>query len=235
MSIKPLRDAVGFLTRVPVRPGPDLAPAVPWFPLVGAAVGAAAGAVRWAAGPLGPLAATVLAVVAAVAVTGALHEDGLADLADALPASDRDRRFQILDDPRAGTFGVLSLVSVMLLRVGVLTPLPAAACARTLVAAHAIGRAAAVASTRLLPPASDGLGGRATGRWTAGTAIAVGMTAVGATALAGSWVVLGAAGPAAAVLLAVRRRLGGITGDGMGAVAVVAEIGALAGGALWLH
>lgn len=228
-----LRDAVGFLTRVPVHPGPELDPALPWFPLVGALVGGLAGAVRWAADPLGPLAATVLAVVAAVVVTGALHEDGVADLADALPAPSRARRLEILDDPAAGTFGVLALVCVMLLRVGLLAPLGVAAAARALIAAHAMGRAAPLALGRLLPSASDGLGRRATGSWSLPIVVSLVATFVFVGVLAGP-----AAPIVAAVLVAglgslLARRLGGMTGDGMGAAVVAGELGALIGAAAW--
>ena len=228
-----LRDAVGFLTRVPVRPGPDLGPALPWFPAVGAAVGALIGAARWLGNPLGPPAATVLAVVAGVLVTGALHEDGVADLADALPAPTREARLRILDDPAAGAFAVLALIAVMLLRVALLAPLSPLRVARAAVAAHALGRAAPLVLGRMLPPASDGLGRRATGRWTAGIVAAVALTVAGATAIAGPWAALGATGPVAAVAVLVHRRLGGITGDGMGAAVVAGELGALAGAVVW--
>ena len=102
--------AVGFLTRLPVpaaRSAPDLSRAAFFFPLVGALVGGIAAATRALADQaLPPLPATLLAVTAALIVTGALHEDGLADVADALGAhTTRERRLEILKDPRVGAFG----------------------------------------------------------------------------------------------------------------------------------
>src|ERR1700757_3136511 len=82
-----LRGAIAFLTIAPVPSAPDtgLAVAAGWFPLVGAAVGALAGGVRVGAQQLlGRTPATVLAMIALVVVTGALHQDGLADTADGL-------------------------------------------------------------------------------------------------------------------------------------------------------
>ncbi|HEY6890562.1 MAG TPA: adenosylcobinamide-GDP ribazoletransferase, partial [Solirubrobacter sp.] len=106
--------AVAFLTRIPV-PGrgiPNLNRAAVYFPLVGLLVGAIAAATRALADQvLQPLPATVLAVAAAIIVTGALHEDGLADVADALGAhTTQHRRREILKDPRVGTMGALALI-----------------------------------------------------------------------------------------------------------------------------
>ena len=120
---RPLADAalaVAFLTIVPVRvrdPNASLARAAAFFPLVGAAVGAAAGGIRVAFQPLlgtGP--ATVLALVVLVGLTGALHQDGLADTADGLGArGDRDRRLAAMRDSAIGAFGVLALIGWALL------------------------------------------------------------------------------------------------------------------------
>src|SRR5829696_2439729 len=95
--------AVQFLTRVPVqlRAAPDVAAAVVWFPAVGAVVGLIAGSIAGFGEDLvGSLASATLGVLAGVLMTGAFHEDGLADLADAVGGgATRERRLEILRDP----------------------------------------------------------------------------------------------------------------------------------------
>ena len=128
MSVEPAPRArgflagVSFLTRVPVRVAigeRDIAASVAWFPVVGALVGAVSGAVYLGASQLWPpLVAALLAVGAGIAVTGAFHEDGLGDTADAFGAASTGRDPQpVLKDPRMGTFGVVALVLVIGLRV----------------------------------------------------------------------------------------------------------------------
>ena len=93
-----------------------------WFPLVGVAVGAVVGAAWWLAGRVWPAAvAAVVAVAVDAAVTGCLHLDGLADAADGLlPAVSRERRLEIMADPRVGAFGAVALVLVLSLRAAAL-------------------------------------------------------------------------------------------------------------------
>ncbi len=241
-----LVDAVRFLTRVPVdrraiddglpAPDPDrmIADAVPWFPVVGALVGALVGLVYWAAAwalPT-PVAATV-AVSVGVGVTGAFHEDGLADTADALWGSyDRERRLAILKDSRHGTYGVSALVLSTVLRITVLAALaPGRTALGALVAAHAIGRGAAVAMMGTTPNARDeGLAAyvRSTRRGQIAAGV-VGAMVLGLAGLAG-WL-LPAAILAAALTWIVRRlamdKLGGIVGDVLGAAEQVVEIGVM--------
>jgi adenosylcobinamide-GDP ribazoletransferase len=227
--------AVSFLTRVPTRVGArrpqELAAFVPWFPVVGAGVGLAVAAVYAGASQLlPPLPAASLAVVAGVAVTGAFHEDGLGDTADAFAGGwDRDSTVRILKDPRLGTFGVLAVAASLLLRVVAVAALAPAAALAALPAAHALSRAAAVATMTALPPAAEtGLGAsyalalsrrRALAGALAGLAIALallGLPALWAAAAAGlAGFALGR--------LAVRR-IGGVTGDVLGAVQQLGEI-----------
>jgi adenosylcobinamide-GDP ribazoletransferase len=139
--VRALRAAIVFLTRVPAGGFPyqeaewRWAPA--WFPLVGAGVGAVAGGVAWLAAGAGPFVAAALAVIASLMVTGAFHEDGLADTADALGgAYDREKLFAILKDSRIGSFGGAALVMSLVLRVALLARLgPAAPLALVLVEA----------------------------------------------------------------------------------------------------
>src|SRR5206468_2954946 len=103
------RAAVTFLTRVPVGGFPFTAKewrwCSAWFPLVGAGVGMGAAVVCWATQAAGPWVSAVLAIAASLLITGAFHEDGLADTADALggsPVGDREKIFEILKDSRIG-------------------------------------------------------------------------------------------------------------------------------------
>ncbi|HEY4333994.1 MAG TPA: adenosylcobinamide-GDP ribazoletransferase [Ilumatobacteraceae bacterium] len=231
-----LRAAFAFLTRIPVpasagEPFP-LTSAVPWFPLVGACVGAAVGgAVAGLVHLVPPIVAAAVGVVFGVAVTGAFHEDGLADVADAFVGGwTREDRMRILDDPRHGSYGVAALCGSIVVRVVCVAALgvsPAVAFACVL-AAHALGRCAAVGLMITMPTASrEGLAARATQalpRRSVIVGIAVGVAAAGAAT--GWWI-----GPlaVAALVAAVgvgwyaQRKIGGITGDVLGAAEQLAE------------
>jgi adenosylcobinamide-GDP ribazoletransferase len=152
--------AVQFLTRLPVPAmlyRPDWLPrSAKYFPLVGALVGFIAvivlglGRHIW----LAPL-PEILAVASAILVTGALHEDGLADTADSLGGTTREKRLAIMKDSRIGTFGVLALVISFGLRVTALCTMPPLAGAAALIAAPAAGRLAAVLLMAAAPYAGD--------------------------------------------------------------------------------
>ena len=239
-----VRAAVGFLTLLPVRrqrPGPDagLAGAQGYLPLVGLLV-AGAGIGVWAVVEpvLGPLVAAVASVFATVLITGALHEDGLADVADGFwGGSTTNRRLEIMRDSRIGTFGVLAVTGDMLLRITLLIPLDLAGVARVLVAGHVIGRAAPLLLGWWLRPArSDGLGVEV-GKPRRGATVLAAATVVGsAVAVAGAWApipLLAGAAAAAAIGWIARRLVGGHTGDVFGAgvlavnLAVAASVAAL--------
>ncbi len=224
--------AVQFLTRVPVRSAraPDLTRSVPWFPVVGALLGAALGAFLIGAAELVPMpVAAVVTVLLGVLVTGAFHEDGLADVADAFAGGwDREQRFRILTDPLHGSYGVAALSGTILVRVTCLAVLTPAAAAAGLVAAHTLGRGAAVATMATLPTAKpEGLGAEYARRLRRPSAIVGVVFAVSAAALATGWWVgplVAAAFVAALVVGALAvRKLGGVTGDVLGAVEQVAE------------
>lgn len=246
-----LRLATSFLTRVPVGaasepppadPDAALARAVPWFPVVGAAVGAGCGAVyagaHWL---LGPLPGAVVAVAVAVVATGAFHEDGLADSADALWGGyERERRLAILKDSRHGTFGVSALVLGLGLRIALLATLPPTTAFGALVAAGALGRGAAVGLMATTPAARiDGLGAayvhalRPTQ-----TVVGVGAAVLlGAAGLAG-WVAVAAAAVVVTSWVARRlalAKLGGLVGDALGAAEQLGELAVLLVAAAVLH
>ena len=163
-AIEPLRllaVAFQFLTRlpvpqVPVGPG-DLRRATAWFPLVGLCVAAAGIATRAGAEPVwGAVAATLAAVVVEVAVTGAFHEDGLADACDGLWGGwTPEQRLEIMRDSRLGTYGLLGVAGVLALRVALLAALPFAAFAAATVLGHVLGRASILVMVRLLGPVAD--------------------------------------------------------------------------------
>lgn len=224
--LRGLRTAGAFLTRVPLHPADgrvDVAAAVPWFPVVGAVVGLAAGGLyAVVANNVAPLPAAALAYALGVMVTGAFHQDGLADVADAFGGGwDREQRLRILKDSRHGTYGVMSLVVVAAVSVTSLGACPPAWGAAGLVAAHTLGRGGILAALLLGPPATgEGLGAEYA-RVARRGPLVVGMggaLAVGTLAL-GPWVVVaavaGALGVVAVVVLA-RRKIGGLTGDVLG-------------------
>ena len=227
--------AVSFLTRVPagarVRGPEELAGSVPWFPVVGAGVGlAVAGTYAGARMVLPPLPAAAVAVVAGICLTGAFHEDGLGDTADAFAGGwDRDSTVRILKDPRLGTFGVLAVAASLLLRAAAVAALGPAAALAALPAAHALSRAAAVAVMAAFPAAGEtGLGASyvlALSRRRALLGVAAGLAAalvlLGAPAL---WAAAAAAAAAALLGRLATRRLGGVSGDVLGAVQQLGEV-----------
>jgi adenosylcobinamide-GDP ribazoletransferase len=208
-----------------------------WFPIVGLIVGAIVGGAWWVAGRWWPAAlAAAVAVAVDAVVTGGLHLDGLADSADGLiPPVSRARRFEIMADPRVGAFGALALVLVLGLRVGALAATPAkvlavmglwcgsrtlmAAVARTLPSAHPDGgMAAAFTGPR---SGSQHVAARY-GVGAYGLALACGVAAVGSGSR-GIEAVAAEVVAALAVVWFAQRRLGGYTGDVLGACGVIGE------------
>lgn len=235
-----LAAATGFLTRLPVPHGEDrgageLRAAAAWFPLVGLAVVGLAVATRWAlAAVWGPLVGTIVAVLAAVAVTGALHEDGMADTADGLwGGRDAPRRIEIMRDSRIGTYGVVALVALLGLRVALLAPLDVGAFARALACGAVLGRGSVILLAARLPAASThGAGVQVVGRAAAGTVAVAGLTvAVTLLTATGYWAwlpLVAALAVSAACAVLFRRRLGGVTGDAFGAAICAVDMAAIA-------
>jgi adenosylcobinamide-GDP ribazoletransferase len=168
-----------------------------------------------------------------VLVTGGLHEDGLADCADGLGGTTPARRLEIMRDPRVGSFGVIALALGLLARVGALGALQhAAAVATALIVAAVLSRAAIPVAMLALPNArADGLAARA-GRPHAArvaAAVLIALALVLVLLPPRSAVIVTACVAAAGGLLAIAawRRLGGRTGDVLGALQQVTEIAAL--------
>ncbi len=241
-ALDDLRAAAAFLTRLPVAPDEVRARdflnrAGVAFPVVGAGVGAAGGIVYAVAAALGlpPFACAFAALAAIAALTGALHEDGLADFCDGIGGGrDRHDRLRIMRDSHNGTFGTLALVIGVGLRAALLAGIAAAGpVVAALISAGAISRAVLPAVMGLMAPArTDGLGAAA-GRpsrprivATLGLAFIIAWIAAGFGAALFS--VILAAAAAGAVALVARRSLGGHTGDVLGTCQQVAEIAVLA-------
>jgi adenosylcobinamide-GDP ribazoletransferase len=241
-----LRLALGFLTRLPLRLGAPargaLAQAAWAFPLVGIAVGLAGGIAYSLAVALHlpALAAALIAVAATVLLTGALHEDGLADMADGLGGgADVETKLAIMRDHHIGSYGVLALVLSVGLRAAALTAIgDGGRVAAALMAAHALARGGLpVALLALEPARADGLGAAA-GRPEApiaaiAAAIGIGVALLGLGLVAGIGAVIAAGAAMAVLALIARRQIGGYTGDVLGAIEQAGETVVLLGAAAW--
>ncbi len=231
------RLALILLTRLPAGrladPVPPLASAAWAYPLVGLVVGAIGWAVQAGALAmgLGEASAALMALGVMVLATGGLHLDGLADLADGLGGGrDRAHALEIMRDSRIGTYGALALILAVGLGIAALTGFEGGAPLAAFLLAGVTSRLAMTAVLLWLPPArAEGLGQSATGIGPA--ALLPGVLLCGALGVALGPVVIVALGIAviAASLIAWRawRRLGGQTGDVLGAVQVSAEIACL--------
>lgn len=226
-----MRDALAFLTPIGGARTPSRR-TLSWFPLVGALLGGAVGGVWWGADRLWPPAVAAAIVISAdLAVTGMLHFDGLVDSADGLLGHlPRERRLAIMAEPTIGAFGIAAAVAVLLLRFAALaTIVPHVAliaglwCAsRTVMAVAA--RALPYARDRGLVSAFTGGDWRPVALYGTVAALALGALGGGAGAVAGIAVAMAVG---AAVVLGGRARLGGITGDVLGAAGLLAETAGL--------
>ena len=229
--------ATAFLTRVPLAPvAGTLGRAMRAFPIIGAGVGLVGAALYaiaiWLALPA--FAAALLALAGMAALTGAVHEDGLADTADGFGGGrDADAKLAIMADSRTGSYGVLALLFSVGLRAGAIVSLaePSTA-ALALIGAGAGSRAVLPAIAERFPTArEDGLAvaagkpGQAAALWAA----ALGGAAILITLGIGTGIVAIAAAvaAAAAVALFAERQVGGYTGDVLGAAQQAAEIAIL--------
>ena len=243
------RLAAAFLTRLPVDDAdntgeatpPDLASAMWLFPVVGFGIGGA-GAIALAllagVGVPAPVAAT-LAIGIVVWLTGALHEDGLADLADGFGGGEtREQKLDIMRDSRIGAYGMLALAVTVVAKIAALAAIAAVdigAAAGALIAAATWSRSLFAPTMRWLPPArDDGLGALAgtpgEGATWKGLALGALLTALVLITPAGSGVLIilaaGGLGAFAVGWLALRQ-IDGYTGDVLGGVQQAAEAAAL--------
>ncbi len=229
--------ALRFLTIVPIawhneQDGRFFASSLPWFPVIGLLIGLAVAATASFLVPFFPPSVVAVAAVALLAgVSGCLHLDGLADSGDGLlSARPRERILEIMRDSRIGAMGVIALFVALLSKFVALASLAGATLTFTLIAMPLAGRCAIILSMAILPYAREGEGlGRLfyspTSRWAAMWALAV-LMAIPA------WIGWHLAVP---VLIAVtltvfpfalwcRSKIGGATGDTLGAVCELTEM-----------
>jgi adenosylcobinamide-GDP ribazoletransferase len=229
-----------LLTRLPAarfvdwETPPDLARSVWAFPVVGLVVGALGGAIYWLAHRIGlpPLLAAAWTLPATMAITGALHEDGLADVADGFGGgATRERKLAIMRDSRIGTYGALALMLSTLARIGAIAALEQPALvASALIASAMLGRAGIILPLLSLTPARDDGLGASVKRPAARTAAAgFAIAGLGALFLLRSAipVVLVALAAGYALIRLARRQIGGYTGDVLGATELAIECAVL--------
>ncbi|MBZ5601014.1 MAG: adenosylcobinamide-GDP ribazoletransferase [Acidobacteriia bacterium] len=229
--MRTLLSAISFLTIVPVgRTSVPSGRAAALFPLVGAILGAAGAGIYLAAGSVLPSSIAALLVVTFwSAISGVLHEDGLADVADALRAGrSQAKMLAILKDSRIGTFGAVAIVLSIVARWQAVEHLSTDRLFEVFIAAQAVPRAAIVALAWVSRPVGTGLGlafSSTLNTTAAVAAIVQGIAAAFACGLRpGLVIVLGA-------YLAIRfaqayfyKRIGGVNGDCLGATEQILEI-----------
>jgi adenosylcobinamide-GDP ribazoletransferase len=239
--------AVQFLTRLPVpRDLPfseeRLTEATKFFPLVGLVVGLIGAGVLWAAAQVLPMTvAVLLSTAATIAATGAFHEDGLADAADGLGGGmTRERTLEIMRDSRIGTYGAVTLGLTLALKVTALASLPLSVALPLVALGHGISRYAPVAviftsayareeGAKFVAPTISA-GGHALSLASGAVLLVCLLWAIGPAALAGA--VAGAV-LAAGMARIYLRKLGGFTGDCLGATQQMAELGLILGVLAW--
>jgi len=229
--------ACRYLTTLPLPPaeGPeDLGRAAGWLPVVGVLMGvllAAAMVVATALVP--PLVAAVLVVALWAGLTGGLHLDGLADTLDGLGGGfSREEALSIMRDSGIGAYGVVGLVLVLVLKLSGLASLPADLQWRAVLVAPALGRLGPLLLARLCPPARPEGAGHAFALSVGASALIAGggvatVAAVGCWGPWGALLLALAAAEAAAFAAYLRHRLGGLTGDCLGALVEASEAGTL--------
>jgi len=223
--------ALQFLTRLPtprVKADADaFAGSMRWFPAAGLIVGLIVAGAAWMGALIDPWTGALAALVAWVAVTGALHLDGLSDLADATGAAHkhRDRLLAVMADPHVGSFGVVAIVLQLIAKAVLLQGLIAATAFPALILIPFAARIGPLVWARWLPPLHDGLGARFASvtltrdifGWAAvlaTTALITPAILIAPLLIGGWWLWL--------------RRLGGVSGDCHGAGIELVETGLLA-------
>lgn len=226
--------AIQFMTRLPLpyvqaNVG-DFGRAIRWFPLAGVLVGACVAGAGWLGSLRDPALGAVLALAAWVGITGALHLDGLADIADAAGAAHQqpDRLREVLADPHVGSFGVTAIALQLLAKLVLLWLVLKAGDCLALALVPVFARIGPIVWTRCLSPLHEGTG----------TLFRDGATmpALVMWLVAGSTVAFAIAPPLLASVPAfamwalwLRARIGGVSGDGHGAgIEIVETLGLLA-------
>lgn len=229
--MKGLVIALQFLTRLPTPritvSDKEFAASIRWFPAVGFVIGVIVALAGWAVTTLDPWIGALAALLAWITVTGALHLDGVGDIADAAGAAhkDRERLLAVLADPHLGSFGAVAIGLQIAAKLVLLHAVIANGLLAGVVALPFAARIGPLLWTRLLPPLHPGLGARFT-------------DSIRTRDIAGWLALLIGAAVFVPILLAalplmllwsawLRRKLGGISGDGHGAGIELVETGLL--------
>ncbi len=231
------RAAVQFMTAVPVGSGASfgtntLASAAVFFPIVGLCIAAGGAVFNWAVSPYLPRQAVIVIVLAyLVLITGGLHEDALADAADGFGGGwSKEQILTIMRDSRVGSFGAIAIALSLLARFVFLSNIPQQRFAAYLVAAQVVSRWTSLPLGYFLPAArgQDGQGSLVAKRingfsFIAGTAVTIAIIAA-ALRTTSVWVLLVALVAMGASALYYHARIGGITGDCLGATSQLTEV-----------
>jgi adenosylcobinamide-GDP ribazoletransferase len=227
--------ALEFLTRLRVRRVPRgdmraVAESQAWFPAIGLLIGLVLLAIdRLATKALPEPSVDVILIVALGAITGGLHLDGLADVADGFfGGGARERRLQIMRDPHAGTFAIIAVVSVLALKWAGLAALPSSVRVEAIVLAPCVARFAMLVTIAAFPYArAEGIGldfhERASPAPVIIGAATAAVAAIALLGVGGIYLVAFAAGCGLAVGAYSTRQIGGVTGDVYGATVEIAE------------
>jgi adenosylcobinamide-GDP ribazoletransferase len=231
--------AISFLTIIPVRlkepplPG-DLGKAAGWFPVIGTVIGGLVAAAHYGLSFIfPPLLAALLTASVWIGLTGGLHLDGLADCFDGmLNASSRERRLEIMKDPRLGTFGAIGLILSILMKIICLYSMPTNTVWIALPLAAAVGRSLLLPAGKQQMARPDGMGTDFASGLNK-TAIIWAAVVVGILSGLAGWrglsIILVVLGVTWLVLCSVKARLGGVTGDVLGLIVELAELVTMVG------
>ena len=237
--------ALGFLTILPVPAAgeEDLRRSVPWFPVVGLLIGGLVAGLDYVVGRVfPPLVTSVLTMIALIGVSGGLHLDGLADTADGFLSSPRSDRgvLEIMKDSRIGTMSALAIASVIALKIAALSSTSPSMRFGTILLMPLAGRCAIVMAMAVIPYArpEGGLGSAFAGDHTIGGIVSLAVLGIaGWLAMGGIGLVSGFLALCVALFMAIwsYRKIGGYTGDVLGAVCEIAEMTPVLVAAALLH
>jgi adenosylcobinamide-GDP ribazoletransferase len=223
-----------FLTRLPIRSGQpaprDIAESYYFYPFIGFLIGLAAVLLRRLMVMLFPLSFSITLVLAfLVWISGGLHEDALADVADAMGGGwTREQRLKIMKDSRIGAFGASMLILALLTKYAALTSMDPTRVDHAIVTAQILGRWAFLPMGYFNRPAREGLGSQFIKSLTARAVVIGTLVSIAGVILLCRRQGLAALGAAAVIIAAAslyfRRRIGGVTGDCLGATFQFVEI-----------
>lgn len=233
MSFRGFIHALQLLTRLPTPRlsadnSADFARGALWFPVVGGIIGLALAAALWAGDYLSPWIAALLGLLIWVWITGGLHLDGLGDVADALGAAHRspERFTEVAHDPHIGTYGVIAIVLQLIAKLVLLVPVAESQSLLALILIPAWARWGPLVWGLLVPPLSSGMGERFSQGISAGAVVAYGLALTVISAFLAPILIA-----MLVIVLAIaaywQYRLGGLTGDCLGASIEVTETGLL--------